>query len=702
MALPICIYDDASVWPAFCDHIYKRLPLQGVTIRDISFNPVLLSPLYLEFYNYNDNFWMPDNDLHLYMKAYLNIYVLSFEDYHEEYEPRFKEKLKHWIDYHDSKAQEWLILYFPCESPTEASQSKLAKNFDRVWNDLKEITGVTREKHLTRFYSHFRKKYVQLHHTSVNSDEYWHDFFKLITHLIGGSIIKRLDDYTRLIETNSGDFFKCCCHFEGLATIYELINKPMEATFYYTRMLEYSSTESDCFKPCEKNDFNPMLLDTSQKNYRALIASGEISELDFKQYVMARQYLLLKKQGHTLDAGQRVLHFLFQCAHFFNKQQISRFIESRWGFQTAKGFADLIASETLPDENLQNQLRYVIGLLLSYARSRLETLASHTLNIEPLTPNLEFNPEDKMMVGEEGVAHIPEVSVSHREWDFNSIIRSEKRTEELLLNVTGKLEEYFSSCNYLRRAAKFQAEVAVLLRRRGEYARASELFEPLVIFFAGWPTLQLAVKLQLLECQAKLQNQDSVVLLASEICSKDARSYLMPETIYKAWDVITKTNSHLELFVSDIFNCSLELSSHNLNKDQQLVVTCRFENYLSQVIKASMVKITFIGDKEFHTSANIEPLLKGTTVMSYAVVSLQPGHYKYYQASIRLNGAYLCLPQKAIVLKVHSQSSVQLNLKLPKMLIVNQLQLCIFSIESNSETISDGELHFSPATVRPK
>mmetsp|Transcript_21711 Transcript_21711/g.39628 ORF Transcript_21711/g.39628 Transcript_21711/m.39628 type:complete len:1039 (+) Transcript_21711:267-3383(+) len=699
MALPICIYDDASVWPSFSEHIYKRLPLQGVTIRDISFNLVPLSPLYLEFYSFDDNFWKPDDDLYLYMKAYLNIYILSFEDYYEEYEPKYKEKLKHWIDFHDSKAQEWLILYFPCESPSDAMQGKYIKNFDKVWNDLKEITGVTREKHLTRFYSHFRKKYVQLHQPSVNSDEYWHDFFKLITHLIGGSIIKRLDDYTRLIETNAGDFFKCCSHFEGLASIYEMISKPMEATFYYTRMLEYSSTESEFFKECGRKDFKPMLLDTTRKNYRALIASGDINELDFKQYVMARQYLLLKKQGHTLDAGQRVLHFLFQCAYFFNKQKIGRLIEAKWGFQTAKGFADLISEEKLPDENLQNQLRYVIGLLLSYARSRLETLASQTLNIEKLTPNLEFDPEDKMMVGEEGVAHVPEVSVSHREWDFKSIIRSEKRTEELMLNVTSKLKEYFSSCNYTRRAARLQAEKAVLLRRRGEYAKAAELFEPLVGFFEGWPTLQLAVKLQLLECQAKLQNQDSVVMLASEICSKDARAYLMPETIYKAWDVITKTNSHLELYVPDIFNCQMELSSSNLNKDQELTITCHIENYLSQPIKATRLKVTFVGDREFITATDVEHLSKGKTTISYSLSSLQPGHYKHYLVSIRLNGAYLCLPQKPTLLKVHAHSSVQLNIKLPNLLIVDQLQLCIVSIESNSETIHDGLLRFSPASL---
>jgi hypothetical protein len=672
-----------------------------VTIRDINSNLVPLSPLNLEFYCLNDVFWRPDDDQHLYIKAYLNIYILSFEEY-SEYEAKFKDKLKHWIDFQDSRAQEWLILYFPCGSPPDTLQAKLSKNFDRVWKDLKEITGVTREKHLTRFYSHFRKKYVQLQQPSVNSDEYWHDFFKLITHLIGSSIIKRLDEYTRLIETNAGEFFKCCCLFEGLASIYELIDKPLEATFYYARMLELSSTESGNFLPCESTDFEPLLLDTSRKDYRGLIAKGEINELDFKQYVMARQYLLLKKIGHTLDAGQRVLHFLFQCALFFNKLGIGRLIESRWGFQTAKGFADLIAEETLSDENSQNQLRYVIGLLLSYARSRLETLASYTLNIEQLTPNLEFDPEDKMMVGEEGVAHIPEVSVSHREWEFSSIIRSEKRTEELLLTVTGKLQEYFASCNYSRRAARFQAEKAVLLRRRGEYAKAAALFEPLVEFFGGWPTLQLAVKLQLIDCQAKLQNLDSVVILAAEVCSKDARPYLPKETVFKAWHVISTTSSPLELNASDIFNCSIELSASNLKKDQELGITCSIENFFPLVVDASQINITFLGEKAMTAKSHKVSLPPGKSKVSFAVMDLVPGLYKHYHVSIKLNGAYLCLPLKPANLKVQSTSSVQLTLKLPTLLVLDQLQMCVVSVESNSESIQSGTLYFTPASVRPK
>lgn len=109
--LPVCYHDENNLWHDFFAYIESLFPLQEIKV-DSELNIQTVKNVRISFFPHNDNFWEQNGSLiNTYKKSYLNIYLLSFEDY-DDYKKNIFSKVEEFVK-NNYKNSEWRVVYFP-------------------------------------------------------------------------------------------------------------------------------------------------------------------------------------------------------------------------------------------------------------------------------------------------------------------------------------------------------------------------------------------------------------------------------------------------------------------------------------------------------------------------------------------------------------------------------------------------------------
>ena len=380
--LPVAYYDDNNIWSQFSTHIISRLPLKNVPYKPIEGKPELLSSVQLSFVPHNEAYWKTlDEDI--YRQPYLGLFVLNCTDF-ENYKAVLKDKLKQWITIMEEREIEWLILYIPSLAiSTESQHKSYRKTYDKLQNDISALIG-SRQERIIRMYSHNKRKFASIDHPSIHSDEYWMDMIRLFTEVIGISLQSRVNQYIKqitLLDQPDREYFKYCLAREGLAFVYEAVGKKAEALMCYDEIIKQpEAMDPITFVLITYDKFAVENKIMNPSEFRQALAESHISELSFKEYIFSRQLALFEGLNMPLLLGQKALTFLVSCMKIFNTQgktSMSKF----WGYIKGRHLAEILTRELISnfytdvaDESEKEQVYYIIAILVSFARSRLERL----------------------------------------------------------------------------------------------------------------------------------------------------------------------------------------------------------------------------------------------------------------------------------------------------------------------------------------
>mmetsp|Transcript_18969 Transcript_18969/g.34367 ORF Transcript_18969/g.34367 Transcript_18969/m.34367 type:complete len:1072 (-) Transcript_18969:2534-5749(-) len=721
-ALPVSVIDPRGVWPALQSFVEQRLPITDVEVTD--------------FYSekLNLQLWFDTNQQPLLWPSsqpYAYVYVLCFEDY-SDYDEHLREPFNLWLNTMTDQST-WLILYIPTLSPSKLHQAVFRLNYDRLKTELSKRC----ESNFIRLYSEKTQTYIDTHHPSSSLDEYWACFMRSLKakvafgvesrlrtlladieeklEVIGSSESTRvgiLEEYKQ--ELGEGSFVNptevplvslkvlermlkqywmyaesdldedadekdsprvLADYLEELAEINLMIERPAEAALIYSNLLENESLID------LRQEYAPLNTSMPRHEFKTRYAERTLTQLEFCFYMLRLQYYSLRMLGQVLLLRKRILRFFFENSLRLKKAQATVIEAASWEYLASNFLLELIEEEEFEDDiDICNQLD-LAGVLKRYMKSRLERIAFNNLQIVYILPGLE----------------IPDIPPKLKR--RNSALESPINAHEEILELTGELIDYYNRTEGNKhKVAPFMAEKALLLQRMGRTSEALAIFRELPKKLCSWPTLKLATMLAQLQCESALGKTQAVVEISAEICKSQA--YLTPATLQSVWNCILTAEQECKLPDDQLFTSNISVTPTKLHKGQDLSVTCSLHNPLPFEFDVHSISVNFFKDETiFSVCTQQLKLVPGENAFTLRSKAPGPGVFKHVQLEIQVENVLFNCPPQSTNLVILKTSSVVLGFKLPTLLMLNQTQLCVVSVETKTEEVREGILTLCPSSL---
>jgi hypothetical protein len=333
--IPVEYCDESAVWSLFSSNILKRLPLREVRYHDLDGASVTVSEVPVRFSEqFSRSFAEIDSTLHL--KPYLAVYILHCTEL-ETYRSMCRPRLKMWIESMDAGKQEWMVLYVPALTMLSDSQNKTyTRIYEKMKDELGTITGVRKDR-CARFFSSTKKRYVSIDQPSANSDEFWKDAIHAIGDFIGQSIEARIANlkerallYEEQMRSGLNSFFSYCLVSEGLAFLYIVLSQLSQAFKSYEEILRFMETAGSFGLENQPRDLQNTM-EQGLIRYQERLILGTISDLEFLEYIMTREKMLLVAlNSMTLYLSQKFLQFLFKGLKILKDREASASEKAAW------------------------------------------------------------------------------------------------------------------------------------------------------------------------------------------------------------------------------------------------------------------------------------------------------------------------------------------------------------------------------------
>ncbi|KAF9476341.1 hypothetical protein BDN70DRAFT_923371 [Pholiota conissans] len=448
-------------------------------------------------------------------KPLLHIYIVHCEDHDvETYRNTLKKQIKDWHSLATSKKnQEWLILQIIRPDPLrQATGNFFLKN--SVLDKLK-----------TDFNSDKRDRCLQVNWVTGNENPAaWAEFINKakegLLYAFDSAIEQRQEEVQRSENQQSMPGWNFCTFFilkESLASSFEGMNlfeealipyNELEASFYHVSR-EKNMSWFGSLVPSDPSDDASPFLSTTKKPYRDLILANNISVLDFRIYLLARQCQLLAKMGQFTEITSKVAFFLGAFGKRLRDVQSTLpplFIEA-WNYSSALSAVEHcntwsttfnIDSSKSPSANAGK------GELLDLARTQLDILgieAGHLPAVAPFsisrTSSSSLPPGTKMSFSNETL----NVAVNNRDAFY-----------ELYVAVTNRAIDLYVKSGRRKFALKLHGNLAALELHRGNLSAALTTYTSLPAHYAPhmWTSLESFMLSRALETYGKLDRDQDV------------------------------------------------------------------------------------------------------------------------------------------------------------------------------------------------
>eukprot|EP00835_Amoeboradix_gromovi_P001268 NODE_55_length_26219_cov_0.194908.p2 type:complete len:1021 gc:universal NODE_55_length_26219_cov_0.194908:4986-1924(-) len=290
----ITYVDEFLLWPTIGPKLIERLPIKDIIVNDIRLQQLKkIRTLDLEWRVFDNSEFLKLRDISPFTVPkkfpFLNLYICKCDDLNT-WQQVVKNRVISWLDIVNVVPyQQFLIIYI--------SQSSDKKSL--IFDQIKKLA---------------KKNCCQLKFNKQFEEASWNEFFDQVKTSVIESFTQQLVHYTEELKRieihrrNQGwNFSKYCLIKESLARLYECMNMFNEAMIEYQEIqvaYDNSFNKSSVINP------NINIIDLVNKPYQQLILEGNISDFDFKHYLLHKIILLYDFMNLPLEISTKIKSFI--------------------------------------------------------------------------------------------------------------------------------------------------------------------------------------------------------------------------------------------------------------------------------------------------------------------------------------------------------------------------------------------------------
>ncbi|KAI5476177.1 hypothetical protein MNV49_000338 [Pseudohyphozyma bogoriensis] len=491
-------------WAKIVPEVARQLPLRNLHWKSASRSLRTIQSLDVQFkplFAFEDPKAPP---LSLLERPYLHLLFVLCDD-NEVYRATLRNQIREWLDSIIARhKQEWLIVH------VSAGKNAGSKFYQRKGSVVDKIRA--------DFNTGKQDRCVQVaQFVSAEDPTAWAEFTTKVKEAVITTFnsnvalyeedVRKADSQRQLEGWQYTSFF---LQKEGLAECFEAMNLLEDALIQYDE-LEASFFQSlkgevfDVFLPnmhthalsipensqsqswfsniggtAPGDDALP-ILSTSNKPYRKLLETNQISIFDFRIYLFARQAAMLVRLGKIAEVAKRGAYFISTFTRTLRDNQGKlgpNFIES-WTFSACLNIVDECtrhASSSSVDRATSESFVAVKAELLELARKQLDKigiLSGHLPLLHPFTMSLNEHASDSPTNLTPTAPNSPAV-VSRP--DLLAVIHDAEAFDKLYIDLTNRSIQAYSASHRKRCSLKLHASLAALEDHRGRLASAQTLY----------------------------------------------------------------------------------------------------------------------------------------------------------------------------------------------------------------------------------
>ncbi|CAM6089694.1 unnamed protein product [Calypogeia fissa] len=493
--LIVSVEDVCELWPIVREGFEGRSPFKRAILNNKARNPILVERLPVEYILTTDArlrgrtaleqspFW--------FRHPYANVVLVSCEDL-DEYKNLLKPRLKQITQNED---REWFIV-FVSKSPVNESSTKLVKKaYYRLEAD---------------FSSKKRERCCKLE-THMSDPSVWEDIDNKVLECIRNTLDRRVQFYEEEVRRHLEYRFMPAWNFsnffvvkESLAIMFEMahltedaLREYDEVEQIYLEIVNAPHSKAKEFGGMDLGDEKAAILDSTRKPLPQFLLEESVREFDFRQYLFARQALLLFHLNRPAEVAARSFPFIviFSRTLLLHERRLPFCLRETWVLTacltTVKATADRFRPHSVTPD-VEKDFYRLLGDLYSYARSKLMRLGdligygsriektpcnSAALSMSPwpkpaIWPSVPADATAKISAKQQAESEKPELLGSTRKELLlapNSLLREANRRRASLSSnsLLDVLESSNSFKGSFRRSDSFAGEDAALKSRPG-------------------------------------------------------------------------------------------------------------------------------------------------------------------------------------------------------------------------------------------
>ncbi|KAL3695593.1 hypothetical protein R1sor_009669 [Riccia sorocarpa] len=376
--LVVAIEDVSDLWPVVRENFEARVPLRRVILNNKARNPVLVEKLPVEYILTTDArlrgrtpleqspFW--------FRHPYASVVLVACEDL-DEYKQLLKPRLKQIVQ---NDYLEWFIVFVSKTPANDPNFKQTKKVYYRLEAD---------------FSSKKRERCCKLE-TNVADPAVWEDIEHKVVVCIQNTLDRRVQFYEeevrRLSEHRFVPNWNFCTFFvmkESLAIMFEMahlledaLREYDELEQIYLEIVNAPNMKYREFGGTDPGDERAAILDASRKPFAQFQLDDAVKEFDFRQYLFARQSVLLFYLNRPAEVAARAFPFIMTFSRSLQQHEnkLPFCLRELWVLTACltvvKASADRFSPRSVTPDVEKDFYRLQADLYL-YARTKLMRLA---------------------------------------------------------------------------------------------------------------------------------------------------------------------------------------------------------------------------------------------------------------------------------------------------------------------------------------
>ncbi|KAL2642198.1 hypothetical protein R1flu_009785 [Riccia fluitans] len=376
--LVVAIEDVSDLWPVVRENFEARVPFRRVILNNKARNPVLVEKLPVEYILTTDArlrgrtpleqspFW--------FRHPYAFVVLVACEDL-DEYKQLLKPRLKQIVQ---NDYLEWFIVFVSKTPANDPNFKQTKKVYYRLEAD---------------FSSKKRERCCKLE-THIADPAVWEDIEHKVVVCIQNTLDRRVQFYEeevrRLSEHRFMPNWNFCNFFvvkESLAIMFEMahlledaLREYDELEQIYLEIVNAPNMKSREFGGMDPGDERAAILDASRKPFAQFQLDDAVQEFDFRQYLFARQSVLLFYLNRPAEVATRAFPFIMAFSRSLqqHEKKLPFCLRELWVLTACLTVVNASASRFNPRSvtpDVEKDFYRLQADLYLYARTKLMRLA---------------------------------------------------------------------------------------------------------------------------------------------------------------------------------------------------------------------------------------------------------------------------------------------------------------------------------------
>ncbi|BBN01122.1 trafficking protein particle complex subunit 10 [Marchantia polymorpha subsp. ruderalis] len=376
--LVVAIEDVSDLWPVVRENFEARVPFRRVILNNKARNPVLVEKLPVEYILTTDArlrgrtpleqspFW--------FRHPYASVVLVACEDL-DEYKQLLKPRLKQIVQNED---REWFIVFVsktPANDPNFKHTKKVYLRLEADFSSKKRERCCKLETHIvdpTVWEDIEHKVVVCIQHTLDRRVQFYEEE------------VRRLSEHRFMPAWNFCNFFvvkeSLAIMFEMAHLLEDALREYDELEQIYLEIVNSSNMKAREFGGTDAGDERSAILDASRKPFAQFQLEDAVKEFDFRQYLFARQAVLLFYLNRPAEVAARAFPFImaFSRSLLLHEKKLPFCLRELWVLTAClavvKASAERFTPRSVTPDVEKDFYRLQADLYL-YARTKLMRLA---------------------------------------------------------------------------------------------------------------------------------------------------------------------------------------------------------------------------------------------------------------------------------------------------------------------------------------